>query len=247
LDDIPNTTDLIDAEGNIDYDRITSFSAADYAFILSYAKRLNPHLNVAGNAKVIYRHVGDFANAIGFGLDVGVTYRKNGWILGAMARDVTSTFNAWSFNLDERTEQVFIQTGNEIPTNSVEVTLPRIILGGARMWTFDKVTLLTELNLDVTTDGKRNVLVSADPVSVDPHFGFELGYKNRLFLRGGVGNIQESQSTLFNDGWTFQPNLGVGLKIKSFSLDYALTDIGDASAALYSNVFSVKFDIWTEN
>ena len=38
VDDIPNTTELIDANGQIDYDRITTFSAADYAFILSYAK-----------------------------------------------------------------------------------------------------------------------------------------------------------------------------------------------------------------
>jgi len=40
VDDIPNTTELIDAEGNIDYDRIVKFSAADYAFLASYARKL---------------------------------------------------------------------------------------------------------------------------------------------------------------------------------------------------------------
>ena len=39
VDDIPNTTQLIDADGNIDYDRISSFSAADYAFLFSYARK----------------------------------------------------------------------------------------------------------------------------------------------------------------------------------------------------------------
>ena len=45
-------------------------------------------------------------------------------------------------------------------------------------------------------------------------------------------------------GATIQPNIGLGLKIKSVSLDYALTDIGDNSVALYSNIFSLKFDLF---
>ena len=36
VDDIPNTTRLIDDEGRIDYDRITSFTAADYGFLFSF-------------------------------------------------------------------------------------------------------------------------------------------------------------------------------------------------------------------
>ena len=44
--------------------------------------------------------------------------------------------------------------------------------------------------------------------------------------------------------FTVQPNIGLGLKIKSLSIDYALTDIGDNSVALYSNIFSLKFDLF---
>ena len=40
VDDIPNTTQLIDNNGNIDYDRITTFTAADYAFLFSYARQI---------------------------------------------------------------------------------------------------------------------------------------------------------------------------------------------------------------
>ena len=40
----------------------------------------------------------------------------------------------------------------------------------------------------------------------------------------------------------FQPNIGVGFKYKGIQVDYALTDIGDQSAALYSNIFSLKLD-----
>ena len=37
VDNIMNTTELIDNYGNIDYDRISYFSAADNAFLLSFA------------------------------------------------------------------------------------------------------------------------------------------------------------------------------------------------------------------
>jgi hypothetical protein len=246
VDDIPNTTELIDADGNINYDRITTFSAADYAFIFSYARKLKvPGLRVGANAKIIYRKVGDFANAWGFGLDAGAQYDKGQWHFGLMARDITSTFNAWSVNLDEQTQAVFIQTGNELPDNSIEVTLPRLILGAARSFELNnKLGLLTELNLDFTTDGKRNVLVSANPVSMDPHFGLELNYVNTIFLRGGVGNFQYTSPLEDTKEMTFQPNLGIGLRIKNLYLDYALTDIGDQSTALYSNVFSLKVNLF---
>jgi len=39
VDDIPNTLELMDADGNIRYDRIRSFSAADYGFLFSYARK----------------------------------------------------------------------------------------------------------------------------------------------------------------------------------------------------------------
>ena len=38
VDNIPDTTDLIDASGNVNYDNLKSFSEADYAFLFSYAR-----------------------------------------------------------------------------------------------------------------------------------------------------------------------------------------------------------------
>ena len=40
VDDILDTTELIDSQGNIDYNRINLFSAADYAFNMAYARKL---------------------------------------------------------------------------------------------------------------------------------------------------------------------------------------------------------------
>ncbi len=97
---------------------------------------------------------------------------------------------------------------------------------------------------DITSDGRRNVLISADPVSIDPHIGIEADYKEFIFLRGGVGNVQRYiPDDLYEEAWTLQPNIGLGLVIGPVHLDYAYTNIGKQSEVLYSHVFSLMFDI----
>jgi len=247
VDDIPNTTDLIDQNGQVNYDRITSFSAADYAFLLSYARELGIEgLTVGGNAKVVYRQIGSMAKAWGFGLDVGAQHKYKGWRFGAMGRDITSTFNAWSFNLDSTTVAVFQATDNEIPSNRLEITLPKLVLGAAREFTIkDRVGILAEVNVDITTDGRRNVLISGDPLSIDPNLGVEIDYMDIVYFRAGIGNFQRIKAEVGNYyEYTFQPNIGIGVQLKeTVSIDYALTDIGDQSVALYSNVFSLRIAI----
>ena len=244
VDNIPNTTELIDAQGNINYDRISYFSAADMALFLSYGKKLNNGIMLGGSVKLINRQVGDFARAWGFGVDFSASYQHKSWQFAAMARDVTSTFNAWSYNLSDEMLETFVLTGNEIPQNGLEITMPRIILGTAKTFKInDKFKLITELDADFTTDGMRNVLISSNPISIDPHFGLELNFKNLIFLRSGIGNIQKSTGLIGKTVTTVQPNIGLGIQIKGLSIDYALTDIGDASVALYSNVFSLRVNL----
>ena len=249
VDDIPNTTQLIDADGNVDYDRISSFSVADYAFMFSYARKSKiKGLRYGANVKVIYRQVGDFAKAWGFGLDGGIQYDLKKWKFGLMARDITSTFNAWSFSLSEETIDVFNATGNEIPSNSIEVTLPKVIFGvGREVKISNKFSALGEIDFDFSTDGKRNVLITGDPVSIDPHMGVEVGYSKMVFLRLGVGNFQKVTDILKNDKITYQPNFGIGIQFRGIAIDYAFSDIGDQSDALYSNIFSLRFDINKQN
>jgi hypothetical protein len=249
IDNIPNTIDLIDPSGNIDYDRITSFSTADHAFIITYARKMSiPGLRIGGNAKVIYRRVGQFGQAWGFGLDGGLQYDRDRWRFSAVARDVTGTFNAWSYTLDQRTVDVFQQTNNEIPENSVEVTLPRMLLGVARQFRFgEKFDLLATVDLENTFDGRRNTLIQSNRWSADPRVGIELGYANILFIRTGLSYFQYVTDLSDTRQLSMQPNIGLGLKIKNVWLDYALTDIGDNSVALYSNVFSLKFDLFKKS
>ncbi len=245
VDDIPDTSELIDSEGNINYDRIRSFSASDNAFILSYARRINENLDIGVNAKVIRRTAGSFAGAWGFGLDAGVQYRMNDWHFAAMGRDITSTFNAWSYDLDDRMREVFTLTGNEIPENSLEITLPRFILGASRSFVLYKdFSLLASVDLNFTTDGKRNVLIKGDPVSVEPVVGVEFNYNQIVFLRAGAGNYQKYTMPNEKVRGSVQFNMGIGVVIRNIlAIDYALTDLGDNSIALYSNIFSLRFNI----
>ncbi len=249
VDDIPNTSELIDGQGNINYDKVTSFSSTDLAVILSYSHSSKIEgLSFGGNAKIIRRKVGDFGSSWGFGLDIAAKYSKDKWIMGVMLRDITTTFNSWSYNLDEAMKSAFARTGNTIPVNSTEITLPRAIFAvGKHFKIHNNIGLLTEVNLDITTDGKRNVLIKSDPFSIDPHIGLEFDFKKIVFFRFGVGNIQKETMTDNVKKTTFQPNVGLGIILmKTISIDYAFTDIGNQSIALYSNVFSLKYSFNTK-
>jgi len=240
VDDIPDTRFLYDANGAINYDRIRFFSAADYAFLLSYARKI-PALNglqVGANVKVVHRIAGDFASAWGFGIDLGAQYAINQWQFGLMLRDITGTFNAWSHN-SSLVESVYAQTGNEIPQNTLEVTLPKMILGVARNFEMADFNLLLSADIETTFDGKRNTLIKSDPVSLDPSLGMELGYKQTAFVRFGVGDYQQIKDFDGSTSGTYQPNFGVGARLSNVQIDYALTDIGNQAESLYSHVFSV--------
>lgn len=247
VDNIPNTTELIDANGNVDYSRLKSFNAVDAAVLLSYARNIEKlkGVKIGANAKIIRRKLGEFGGAWGFGLDVGAMYDYKKWRFAAMGRDITGTFNAWSYNLSDDVKQTFALTGNEIPANSVEVTMPRLILGITRTWNVwkDRVSVGGEINFINTFDGKRNTVIKTSAWSMEPAFGLEAGYKGFIFLRGGLGNIQKMYNVEGNQVTTVQPNIGVGIKYKIFALDYAMTNIGNVSTSLYSHIFTVKIDI----
>ncbi len=243
VDNIPNTTDLVDGQGNIHYDRITTFSLADMAFLISYGRKTQiENLSLGGSVKIIRRKIGDFAGAWGFGLDFATSYSTGPWLLAAVARDATSTFNAWSFNLSDRMKEVFTITGNIIPENSLEITLPSLLLAAGRQIDISpSFAILPEAGLHVTFDGKRNVPVKTNVFSISPHLGIETSYKQFIYFRIGIGNIQQEYNTDGKKITSFQPNMGIGINIQDrFSIDYALTDIGDQSMALNSNIFSLR-------
>ncbi len=252
VDDIPNTLFLVEPDGSLNYNNVRSFSSADYAFLFTYAQSLmnteEKKISFGANAKVIHRSVGSFAKAWGFGIDAGLQMHFKNWHLGLTVKDLTTTFNAWKFSFTEKEKEVLYLTNNDIPVKSTEMTAPRLILGGA--YTFrlsSQFKLQAEANFDITFDGQRNVVVSADPVSIDPRAGVELGYKDLIFVRGGIYNFQQA----LKDGdtlnqqkvWIYQPSVGVGFKLKSLAIDYAFTNLANQSNPLYSHIFSLRLNL----
>lgn len=247
VDDIPNTTMLIDNQGNINYNRISYFTTADWAVLLGYGRSLSEladGLSLGGSAKIIRRRIGDFAGAWGFGLDLGLQYRRGEhWNFGFVARDVTSTFNAWTSSLTEEEAAVFEVTGNALPEDGLEYTRPHFSFGAAYGLCFkEHFTAHLALDADLFCDGKRHSLLSGNTFSLDPHFGLEMGYRDMVFLRAGIGNIRRETDFDASEYIRCQVNVGLGLCIrKHLFIDYALTDLGDMSLAVYSHVFSLKF------
>ena len=245
VDDILDTTKLIDQQGNINYDRINLFSAVDYGITFSYARKLPiPGLNYGVNAKIIRRIIGDFASSWGFGLDFGIQFEKNNWQFGLMARDITTTFNSWAFEEDRLQDiQNAIPGQNQEEPEATEITLPKLQFGVAKRFIFDyDYSLKAEVDLIVRFE-ENNDLISTSFASINPALGFEFGYIDLVYLRGGLGNFQNELQFDNSKKLSVQPNLGVGFKYKGIAIDYALTDIGDKSVALYSNVFSLKIDL----
>ena len=246
VDDILNTTQLIDSQGNIDYNRISLFSTADYALTVSYARALPVRgLNYGVNAKVVRRIIGDFANSWGFGFDFGLQFENDSdWKFGLMLRDITTTYNTWTINEEEyqKIKDAVPGENQELPETS-EITLPKAQVGISKKFEFhNEMSLLAAGNLNMQF-AQTNDIISTKAVSIDPALGFEWGYTDLVFLRAGVGNFQQITQIDDSKKLSFQPNIGLGFKYKGIQVDYALTDLGDQSAALYSNIFSLKVDL----
>lgn len=252
VDQIANTLFLVEPDGTVNYGNITEFSAADYAFIFSFGQKLkesvNKNIDFGMNAKVIHRSVGRFAKAWGFGLDAGLQIRSGAWRFGFVGKDITTTFNTWTFNFTEPEKQMLYLTDNEIPLKSNELTAPKLVAGVGRDFKLGKKAgLLAEANVDVTFDGQRNTVISSNPVSVDPKLGLEFNINQAFYLRGGIKNFQrtidDADSTNQRKVWIYQPSAGAGFRIQNVRIDYAFTNLANQSSSLFTHVFSLQVDL----
>jgi len=254
-DDIAYTLDYIQPDGSFDDSKLKSISAGDYAFLLSYAqdlnfkKKPNLHTRLGVNAKILYRNIGSMANAWGAGLDIGLQSSFGKWRFGLMAKDITTTYTAWSFHLTDHEKQVFGETHNAIPVKSYEIMTPRLNFGIGRYFTPAKSAFqfLVEADGDITTDGRRNTLIGNADLSLDPHAGIELSFKGLIYLRLGVSNFQrvlDDKDTTNQAKYTlWQPSAGAGIRISTLTVDYSYTSLQTQSNPLYSHIISAKLDL----
>ena len=247
VDNILNTTQMIDSEGNIDYDKISKFSTSDYAGIISYA--FHPagkeKLSVGVNAKIIYRNVGKFANGFGFGFDLGAIYNADsGYKFGAMLRDAITTVNFWSINQKELSAIVNGEEFNPAPKDKMEITMPKLNMGLSKNFELNRdLELLPEAGVNVDF-AKTAALISTDFASITPYLGAELSFQKMIFVRAGVNKFQNvTDIEDLKRKVTFQPSAGIGIRYRGLTLDYAITSTGIGGSNYFSNFFSLKLDM----
>ncbi len=247
VDDVPNTINLYNGDGTANYNNITTFGVADYALLISYAqptKYLDGKLSVGGNLKIIRRVIGEFSNSWGVGLDAGARYVSGNFITGVTLRDATSTFNAWKTDIDDRTREVLLATGNTLPDKSgSETTRPSVLPAVGYRFRRGNIGLTPEVAAWITFDGQRNTLLSADPVSLDLNVGLEADFKQIVFVRLGADQWQRYRALGDSEEkLQVRPALGVGLRIKAATLDYAFSNPGNDDD-LYAHVVSLQLSL----
>lgn len=182
VDGIPDTRNaLIDYSGSgvlddvnrLNYSAITNFSAADWAFYVSYASRYTSDLSYGVNVKLIRRSIAEFS-ATGIGFDAGLLYTPTpDFSVGLNAQDITTTFLAWSTGTDELVS----------PTVKVGAAYFIDLLGGRFTPTFD---------VDVRFENRQFTSIAhVGPVSFDPHGGLEFDYHKLIALRVGYSDIKQ--------------------------------------------------------
>ncbi|MCU0328662.1 MAG: hypothetical protein MUE53_06695 [Chitinophagales bacterium] len=242
IDDIPNTIDLYNPDGTIDYSRISSFSVADYAGLITYAKKIPkiPGASIGGNIKVIYRNYGSFASAWGMGIDLGAQIAKPRYAIGLTIQDVATTFANWTFSFTDQQRQVFQLTQNAIPVNSTELTLPSIHFGGN--YTFfaaKKKVQITPFGKLIIFTEQRNTLLSG-AVSADLAAGLNVGIIDIIQLRFGLSQFTQALDESGQEYLSAIPSLGLGLNFKFIDLNYSYNNVANSGFGLYSHVFSVN-------
>ncbi len=247
IDQIPNTLRLRGPDGSIDYSKIESFSVSDYGIFISYGRKWNDTRWSAGfSSKIIHRSFGSFAKAWGFGVDAAIRFQSNDFSASITGRDITTTFNSYRFNFNVEEQAILSQTGNVIPSSSVEYTLPKVILAASKKFRFSETSyLLTAFDLECSTYGTQASILGLNRFILDPKMGIEGAYLGKVFLRFGVGNFQRLRDEFDRSkrNLTFSPSAGMGLKLGKLTLDYAMTNIGNTGAGYYSHFISLLLDL----
>ena len=210
VDDIPFTDHLRDrldtnGDGVVDdtelqglfdlQDQIRFESDAEYALFVSYAER-HGAWRVGGSVKFIRQSVGDYSS-VGIGFDLGLL-RRGLWRnldFGVKFQDLTTTYLSWS-------------------TGENEVIAPVLVPGLAYRFdvpSWDAVVRVAG-SLETHFDDRGAAdQYDAGSLSFNAHTGLEVGFAERVFLRGG-----------FDSGWDSDHlTAGAGFRLDPLTVDYA--------------------------
>lgn len=231
VDGIKNTLNAWDKERDLPKadpaNYITEFSYADMAFLLSYASSTTEYFSWGVSAKILNSRIGPFADAWGYSLDFGMLFKGDFANIGIQLVNIPSLMKFWSVNASNL-EQLAEVYDDEIPSGQNEKTPMSLKFG------LSKQIPISDFNLGFATDfdfhfrGRKAYYLNLGNISVEPHFGTELTYKNLVSIRAGITDVVKD----FSDGYTMTPTLGAGINFKSVTVDYGITSFSGVSSTL---------------
>ncbi len=170
------------------------FGSTDYAFFLTYSKRVSETFSYGGNVKLLNKSVGDYS-AWGIGFDIGVILNPvSKLILGINFQDVTSTLLAWNTETNRK----------ELITPSLRtgVTYPMNL-------SFMRGKIQPALDIIIRFEDRREASqMNIGPTSFDINLGWEYQYQDIIAIR--IGSSEVGQFTA-----------GAGLHFPKLHIDYA--------------------------
>jgi hypothetical protein len=222
---------------------ITRFSAADMALFFSYATQKTEKLSYGASAKIIRQKLGPFAEAWGYSLDIGAKYKTDFANFGVTVHDVTTMQKMWDVSESEfgDYEAQFDSLGASLPTGQNEFVLPSVKMGVSKLFPINTDFLVSAAaDVDLLFENRQAYYINVGSMSIEPHLGSEISYKEMIAFRAGVTNFITDPVS----GFSVSPTLGLGLKLSSFVLDYGFTSFAGASSDLgFTHRISLRFDI----
>ncbi len=228
---------------------IETFSAVDYAFFFSYARLLSKNWAWGLSAKVVYRAIGDFAEAWGYSVDAAVRYRIGRFGLGLNVQDLSTMLQSWSINPDAfALETINPQTGQpytfaeafgqDLPKGGTYLVLPVLRLGSVYEQPLGMHRLMLAADVDVAFDGQQTYAFNIGEVSFHPRLGAEFAFRDVVALRAGINRMTYSKRF----GLELTPTVGAGVHLRQLRVDYSFGDFaGLASDLGFAHRLSVRF------
>lgn len=240
VDGIKNTLDAWDRDRNqpkADPTRyFTEFSAADMAFMVSYSNKLSEYTSWGTTAKVINSRLGPFAEAWGYSMDLGLQVQGEKYIFGINLMDITTMMKFWTVSA-ENLRPLADEFQDEIPEGANERVPPMVKMGFGRIFDIGNVSVTAALDTDFRFEGRKAYYLNWGNMSLEPHAGVEVGYRELVFVRAGLTDL----NTDLEGNYYISPTLGAGLQIGTIMLDYGFGSFAGMSSDLgFTHRISLK-------
>jgi len=190
-------------------------SHGDWLLSAAVAGKILRKIDRGLTGKIIYRDIGT-ESGLGLTVDAGALYQANEYVrVGLMVTDITTGFIRYSGNTE-----LLDSTGAPLERGSnTESIYPAVKPGFMLQYTYDDFTGRMVMSGDIRFEGiKTAAQYWSGPISLDTHYGWEIGYREMVFGRAGfdIGRF----------------TAGAGVDIRKFTLDFAYLHHDDLDETL---------------